>query len=209
MENALNWRYATKKFDSNASVDEGKYNQIIEAGRLAPTSYGLQLLKFVDVKDADLKSKIKEVAFNQPQITDADRLLIVMHQSAYHESLVDEYLKDKASVQGMELKDLDQFGQMIKGHLGSLTQDQYENWTSKQSYIALGCMISEAAQLHIDTCPMEGFDKEAVNQILNIDSYYPAVILAVGKEQMMMFINILRNTGNRFQTWSFPNNFKA
>ncbi len=72
----LNWRYATKSYDASKKLDEEKLNRILEAIRLAPTSSGLQPFEVFVVKNQGLRAKIREVAWNQPQVTDASHLLV-------------------------------------------------------------------------------------------------------------------------------------
>lgn len=180
MIKAWKWRYATKKFDTAKKIDQSDFDRIIDAGRLAPTSYGMQLLKLVEVTDGKLREELKEFAYGQPQITDADRLIVICHQNDYSNDLVDQYIADKSAGQNTDSASLEGFKNAIKGHLSSMSEDDYANWTAKQAYIVLGAMIGEAAEMEIDSCPMEGFDKEAWSQKLAIQGYYPAVVLTLG-----------------------------
>ena len=177
---ALNWRYATKKFDSQKKVDQELIDQIIEAGRLAPTSYGLQAFKIVDVQDPVFRQQIKGIAYNQPQIIDADRLIILMGIDTYSADMVDDFIEKKSVAQNINIENLDGFRTAIKSNLGGMDEKDFASWTSKQTYIVLGTMLSMASELEVDNCPIEGFDKQQLNELLNVEGYYPSVMLAIG-----------------------------
>src|SRR4051812_16590220 len=78
---ALNWRYAVKTFDASKKVAEEDVQTILESGRLAPSSIGLEPWKFIVVKNDELRKKIRAVGYDQSKITDASHLVIVAHRT--------------------------------------------------------------------------------------------------------------------------------
>ncbi len=179
----LNWRYATKKFDEAKKVSEGDLSQILEAIRLAPTSFGLQPFHVSVITNVDLRQKLQEKAWNQPQITTASHLLVFSARTDIDQR-VGQYI-DVASggVEEEKLK-LKEYEVMLKGFSGQLVSapgDKALNWAAKQAYIALGFGLAAAEELSIDSCPMEGFDGAAFKVLLGLtDNLNPVVLLPIG-----------------------------
>ena len=138
----LNWRYATKKFDVTKKVSEEDTNKILEAIRLAPTSYGIQPFHVTIVEAKDIREELKKSAHGQSQITDAPLLLVFSARTDL-------------------VKRIDEYLDVISGG-----DAKAKAWAAKQAYIALGFGMAAAAELGIDSCPMEGFDAVAFNKIL-------------------------------------------
>lgn len=180
---ALNWRYATKTFDATKKVPEDVFAQIMEATRLAPSSFGLELWKFVVVDNAELRAKVREVSWNQAQVTDASHLVVLCRQADVTPADVDAFIARTASARGLtDLSVLDGYKQMILGTVNSLDASNKASWMSKQVYLALGFMIAEASELGVDTCPMEGFDSAKVDAILGLEAmgFNSVVLCPVG-----------------------------
>lgn len=166
---ALNWRYATKTFDATKKVPEDVFAQIMEATRLAPSSFGLELWKFVVVDNAELRAKVREVSWNQAQITDASHLVVLCRQADVTPADVETFIARTATTRGLtDLSVLDGYKQMILGTISNLDEAKKDSWMGKQVYLALGFLMAEAAELGVDTCPMEGFDPAKVDEILGL-----------------------------------------
>ncbi|MFC4096255.1 NAD(P)H-dependent oxidoreductase [Euzebyella saccharophila] len=175
----LNWRYATKKFDKDKSISEEDLVALLEATSLSASSYGLQPYKILVLKDAEIREKLQPFAWNQSQITEASHLIVIANQTSFGEELVDDYLQNVSETRDIPLKNLESYAEMMKANLIPLTDEQKAHWTAKQAYIALGNLLSAAADLKIDTCPMEGFDATKFNEILGLNELnLNAVVLA-------------------------------
>ena len=161
----LNWRYATKKFDVTKKVSEEDTNKILEAIRLAPTSYGIQPFHVTIVEAKDIREELKKSAHGQSQITDAPLLLVFSARTDLVKR-IDEYLDVISGGDAKAKEGLKQYEDMMKGALGGLDGEKAKAWAAKQAYIALGFGMAAAAELGIDSCPMEGFDAVAFNKIL-------------------------------------------
>jgi len=164
----LNWRYATKKFDTTKKVPQKDIEILLEATSLSASSYGLQPYQILIVEDAKLRSKLQPAAWGQAQITEASHLLVLANQSTFGEELVDDYLSNVSKTRGIPSSDLQGYADFMKSKLMPLSESAKATWTARQTYIALGNLLSAAADLKIDTCPMEGFDSIQFNDMLGL-----------------------------------------
>lgn len=162
----LNWRYATKKMDPSRSVPEEKLAQIVEAVRLAPTSSGLQPFELFVISNREIREKIQPVAWNQAQITDGSHLLVFAAWDNYTEARIDAVLAQMAAERGGMNPQLQGYYDNLKS--AYLHRDPEVNYAhaARQAYIALGFALAAAAELQVDSTPMEGFSAEAVDEIL-------------------------------------------
>ncbi len=166
---SLNWRYATKVFDTNKKVSEEDINIILEAARLAPSSYGSEMWKFIVVKNETLKEKLKVAAYGQSQITEASHLIVITYRTDSAVSLTNETINRISKIRNMDLEKLDGFKSMLENSVAQkLADGTLDAWVKNQTYIPLGIMIETASLLDIDTCPMEGFQFEKVDEILQL-----------------------------------------
>lgn len=178
----LNWRYATKKFDASKKVSQKDLDVLLEATSLSASSYGLQPYQILVVEDAALRNKLQPAAWGQSQITEASHLIVLANQSTFGEELVDDYLDNVSETRGIPSKDLQGYSDFMKSKLMPLSESAKATWTARQTYIALGNLLSAAADLKLDTCPMEGFDSAQFNEILglHVKGLNAAVLVAVG-----------------------------
>ncbi len=178
----LEWRMATKTFDPNKKLSESDLGLLLEALRLTASSYGLQPWKFVVVNDPEIREKLKAASYGQAQITDASSLIVICAKTSLNNSDVDEYLNKTASVRGLQMENLEGFKGMLYGFIAGKDVESLKTWSVKQTYIALGNLLTTCALAEIDSCPMEGFDQNAYNQILGLEKLglTAAVVCPVG-----------------------------
>ena len=178
----LNWRYATKKFDATKKISDADLNTLKEAVRLAASSYGLQPYKVVVVENPEIREQLKAAAYGQTQITDASQLFIFANDLNAGPESVADYIKNISETRGIPVEALGGFEDMMNGVISNLSQEAKNIWTAKQTYIALGTLLSAAAELKIDATPMEGFNPAAFNEILGFDKLglNASVIATVG-----------------------------
>ncbi len=151
---SLNWRYATKKFDSAKTIDDTTWKALEEALVLSPSSYGLQPWKFLVVNDPALRAQLKAQSWGQSQITDAARLVVFTHRTDLTEADIDRYLARIAEVRGVTVESLAGFRQMMVGNLVEGPKHAtIGDWTARQAYIALGQLMTAAAALGVDATP--------------------------------------------------------
>ncbi|WP_416443614.1 NAD(P)H-dependent oxidoreductase [Leeuwenhoekiella sp. A16] len=179
---ALKWRYATKKFDSSKKVAAEDLNILKEAMQLSASSYGLQPYKIFVIEDQEIRKQLQPAAYGQSQIVDASHLIVIANKADFDENLVDSYVDEISKVRGIEPAQLSGMADYMKKNVVDLAVEMKAQWTAKQSYIVLGNLLAAAAQLKIDTCPMEGFDAKKFNEILGLanNDYNASVIVALG-----------------------------
>ncbi|QKF91508.1 MULTISPECIES: NAD(P)H-dependent oxidoreductase [unclassified Campylobacter] len=170
---AMNFRHACKIFDENKKISDDEFGLILEAGRLSPSSTGLEQWDFLVVQNADLRQKIREVSWNQVQMTSCSHLLVILAKISEVKP-GNEYIK-KIIARRVD-KEPELIAQREKFYQDFLTAN-FKNddeltyhWSSKQCYIAAANMMTAAATLGIDSCPIEGFDADALNKVLNLDT---------------------------------------
>lgn len=166
----LNWRYATKKFDSAKKISTEDFNILKEAIRLSSSSYGLQPYKVLIIESPELRAKIQPAAWGQSQIVDASHLLIFANQTNLTDADIDSFLKKTAETREIPETALSGYGDFMKGAIGAKSDAEKSIWNSKQTYLALGNLLNAAAELKIDVTPMEGFIPAQVNEILGLDA---------------------------------------
>ena len=164
----LNWRYATKKFDQAKKLSPAQLDELLKAVHLSPSSAGLQSYKVIVVEDPAIRQKLREAANGQSQITDASQLIILASETNLDEAYVRNYIDHVAKTRQIGRENLEGFEQMINGNVSKLTVEQKLNWSNKQAYIALGVLLTSAAELGIDACPMEGFNAAKFDEILGL-----------------------------------------
>jgi nitroreductase len=179
---ALNWRYATKAFDTKA-LPAPLWEALQESLRLAPSSYGLQPWKFFVIADPAVRAKLRPVSWNQTQITDASHLVVFARRTEITEADVDAFFNQMVSERGADAKVLEPYRQMMIGGVvkGKDLAGQRE-WAARQCYIALGQFMAAAAVLGVDTCAIEGLDPAKYDEILGLagSGYQTVMACAAG-----------------------------
>jgi len=177
----LSWRFATKRFDTSKSVSEADLGQVLEAIRLAPTSLGLQPFHVYVVESQTMKEKLHPAARNQMQIIEAKYVLVFCARLDIVQR-VDDYINESTKQHPELVGTMETFRQYRKGLFpASRSAEDVLAWASKSTYIALGFGLAACAELKVDSCPMEGFDKDKVAEVLQTPSHLkPVVCLAIG-----------------------------
>lgn len=179
---SLEWRYATKKFDFSKKVSSENLALIKKAIQLSASSYGLQLYKVLIIENEDLREKLKSASFGQSQITEASHLIVFCNYTVVTQEHIDEYFTLKSQIEEVDLSDLQGYSDFIKADVNSKSELEKIRWTTNQTYLALGNLLNACAELRIDACPMEGFEREKYNEILRLDEQglSTAVIATIG-----------------------------
>jgi nitroreductase / dihydropteridine reductase len=165
--NSLKWRYASKRMNGQ-KVPSDKLNTILEAIRLAPSSMGLQPYTVLVIEDEELKKKIKPIAMNQPQIEESSHLLVFAAWNDIKPEQIEEYIKHTAEVRNVPVEQLADFKKTLLSITEKNTQEQNFNWAARQAYIAFGTGLIAAATEKVDATPMEGFDSDALDELLHL-----------------------------------------
>ncbi|GAA4103159.1 NAD(P)H-dependent oxidoreductase [Mucilaginibacter panaciglaebae] len=178
----LNWRYATKKFDTAKKVSNEQLNTLLDAIQLSPSSAGLQAYRVIVVSDPKLKEQLREAAYGQQQLTTASHIFVFAAETGLDSLYVKNYIDRIAEVRGIDRSTLSIFENNINNNISSQTEDDKITWNKKQCYIALGVLVSAAAEAGIDACAMEGFDTAKFDEILGLKELglTSAVIAPIG-----------------------------
>lgn len=164
---ALNWRYATKKMNGE-KVDQNLVDQILEAAYLAPTSSGLQPFQIFVISNEELKEKIKPIAYNQGQITDASHVLVFAAWDNYTEERINTVFKRMVTERNMpEEAVADYKNNLIAMYTPRPAEVNFDH-AARQSYIGFGMAIAAAAELKVDATPMEGFVADQLDELLGL-----------------------------------------
>lgn len=179
---SLKWRSAIKQFDTTKKVSTEDLETLIEAANLTATSGGFQPFKLIIVGEGELKSKLGNHAYGQPQVNDASHVLIFAVETNVDENIIDTYIERAAEVRNVPKEAFEGYANSMKMYLSSMDADTTYAWAKNQSYIALGMVLTAAAELRIDTCPMEGFEPLKFQEILDLESknLMPVSILPIG-----------------------------
>lgn len=163
----MQWRTATKKFDPTKKISEDQVNELLTLLNLTPTSVGLQMQNVVVIENKTIREKLLPASMNQQQVVDASHLLVLCAETQLDDARVEAYMNRIVQVRGVERESLDKFKEMVMFWIGQ-AGDKAQEWSDKQVYIMLGNLMTGAAYMGIDACPMEGFDPKQYDEILNL-----------------------------------------
>lgn len=182
LKNALTWRYATKKFDADKKVPAETWAALENALLLSPSSFGLQPWRFLVVTDPVMRENLLPNAWNQAQVVDASHLVVFASQRRVGDEDVDRLLNLTASLRSTPPESLHGYRQMIRGFLANMGVGQMEAWTTHQTYLALGQLMTSAAVMGVDTCPLEGIMPGEFDRLLGLEgsNFRTVVACAVG-----------------------------
>ncbi len=165
---AMNWRYAAQKLDPTRKVSEEDMNTILEAGRLAPSAFGVEPWHFILIENPELQKRLYDEASPQDKVKDAPHFLVVAKRTDARETLAKNRVARSAKAMGVAESDLQGLRDMIDGTIAGKNDEQLASWVRAQVYIPLGAMIEAAALLGVDAGPMEGFDHDKFDEILGL-----------------------------------------
>ncbi len=163
----LNWRYATKAMNGQ-KVEQNKIDAIIEAASLAPTSSGLQPFEIMIITNQELKEKIRAIGWDQSVITDCSHLLVFAAWDTYTAERINKVFDHTNKVRGFENEGWENYRQMLLNSYPQRDAEVNFNHAARQAYIAFSQAIAAAAFEGVDSTPMEGFDPNALDEILNL-----------------------------------------
>ncbi|MEY5019241.1 MAG: hypothetical protein RLZ22_329, partial [Verrucomicrobiota bacterium] len=159
-------------------IDAEHWNAIEESLILTPSSFGLQPWKFFVVSNPAIRAELRAASWNQPQVTDASHLVVLTTRTDLTQDDIDAWIKRMAEVQGCPKENFDPLAGMIQGFTSSMATDVRRAWNSRQLYIALGQLMTTAAMLGIDSCPLEGIDPAAYDRALGLENSGYATVVA-------------------------------
>ncbi|MFB1039202.1 MAG: NAD(P)H-dependent oxidoreductase [Polaribacter sp.] len=179
---SLKWRYAVKKFDTNKELSEIQIETLKEAFNLTATSYGLQPLKLVIIKNKKIQEKLVPFSWNQQQILQASHLLVICIRDNYTTKEVENYFNLVQKIRNTPDAVINPFKKFLTAEIAKKTQEELYVSNKNQAYIALGNLLTVCALQQIDSCPMEGFTPDKYDEILDLtkDNLKSVLVLPVG-----------------------------
>lgn len=165
----LKWRYATKEFDASKKISPANFDILLEALTLSASSFGLQPWKFIVVENTALREKLLPHSWNQKQVIDASHLIVFTKPNKFDAADITKYIKATAETRKQNETDLEGYKGMMNGFIAKMSEAELDVWKIKQIYIALGNLLTVAANLKIDACPMEGFTPSEYDNILGLE----------------------------------------
>ncbi|MCJ8295739.1 MAG: nitroreductase family protein [Colwellia sp.] len=165
--NALNWRYAVKRFNQDI-LNQAQLNELIESVRLAPSAYGIQPYQLIVVSTDTVKQACLPYSYGQDKVANCSHLLVLAHKTELNQHDIAAFIEQLAVSQGKSINDLAAYQKQIEADLLTRTPEQQANWAQQQCYLALGTLLTSAAASYIDACPMTGFDVNGINQVLGL-----------------------------------------
>lgn len=203
----LQWRYATKKMDPSKVVPDEKVDRILEAVRFTASSSGLQPYELLVITNNELKEKIRAVANNQSQVTDCSHLVVFASWDDYTAQRINDAFDMTEEIRNFKSESGTAYRQMLLGAYPDRDDESNFIHAAKQAYIGLGTALIAAAEEGVDSTPMEGFDPNAVDDILNLKEkgLRSVILLPLGyrKENEDWLVNLkkVRRPKESFITW--------
>ena len=167
---SLHWRYATKTFDSSKKIPPEDWDALEQSMVLTPSSFGLQPWKFITVTDQNIKDALLPHSWNQHQISECSHLVVLCAKEKLDAQDIDAFLNSIAETRQVTKESLEDYAGMMRGFIGRMDDAALLTWAKNQVYIALGQLMSSAAMLRIDACPMEGITPAEYDRILGLDT---------------------------------------
>ncbi|MMZ62173.1 putative NAD(P)H nitroreductase YfkO [compost metagenome] len=187
---AFQFRFATKEYDGDRKISEEDFKFILEAGRLSPSSYGLEPWKFLIIQNPDFRERLMKIATGAArQLRGASHFIIILARTdvkfdseyiIHHIKTIQQASDESATMLLQSLESFQHRWRLFENERALL------DWSSKQTYIALANMLTAAAQIGIDSTPIEGFSFDEVNSLLESEglldngTFKPSVMAAFG-----------------------------
>lgn len=177
---SLMWRYATHAFDKNKKISQADWDLVEDVLRLTPSTFGLQPWKFIVVQNVELRQKLLPYTWNQSQVLDCSHYIVFATLSQISEAYVMKYMKKVSDVRRAPLDLMAEYKNKIMGSVqGPINEANIIHFTRRQAYIAMGSLLTSAALMRIDTCPIEGLDREKYDDLLGLKGTDYRTIAAV------------------------------
>jgi len=178
--NHLKWRYATKKYNTE-KVSNEKIDRILEAINLTASSCGIQPYRVLVISNPEIRALLGAGSFNG-QIVNSSHLLVFAAFNEISTTYIEEYIKMAEKQRNLPEGGMDDLKNKLINYFSANSTEANASWANKQAYIGLGTALVAAAELKIDTTPMEGFDAQQFNEVLGLKEkgLHTAVILSLG-----------------------------
>ncbi len=165
----LSWRYACKKFDPAKKISDQDWHVLTQALWLSASSHGLQPWKFLVIQNSELRQKLLPLSWNQSPVVEASHFIVFTYKERMDEEHIQKYVDQVVKIRGVEPSTLDRFKNgVIQDLLTGPRNQMIEAWSQRQTYIAMGSLLTTTSMLGIDTLAMEGLDSSAYDKALDL-----------------------------------------
>lgn len=166
---SINFRYACKEFNGQ-KIPKEDLDVLLETGRLSPSSFGIEHTRLIVVQSNDIKEKMQPLCHHQKQITTASDVVVfvsLVGDLKTPSTYIDRMIRRKT---GKNEQLYQTYKEMIEEKINSFDDESLAQWSFKQSYLMAQAMMDTAARLKIDSCAMEGFDKDSLEKFFQLNS---------------------------------------
>ncbi|MBT8281614.1 MAG: nitroreductase family protein [Muriicola sp.] len=179
----LEWRYAVKKFDSEANLSEEQIDRLIRAFNLTATSYGLQPIRLVVLQNKEIQQALVPHTYGQKQVGQASHVLVICIETRIDKEYITQYFERVKTIRGTSEQILSRFKNELLENFEEKHTEEIRQWATNQAYLAMGNLLTVCAVEKIDACPMEGFVPSAYDEVLDLQSRHlsSVLVLPVGK----------------------------
>ena len=164
---ALDWRYAVCEF-SPEKLDAHTVETLVDAARKSASSYGLQPYKILIIGNKSVRKDLLAYSFGQQKVLDCSHLIVFAAQTDIGDHTVDRYVAQLVKTRGVPADDISSYVKHMKQALAAKSREEKRVWAHQQAYIALGTLLTAAASMRVDSCPMTGFDHQAYDDVLGL-----------------------------------------
>lgn len=164
----LQWRHAVKAYQAGKKVSQADIDKIVEAARLAPTSSGLQPFQIILLENQEIKNTLSTSALNPECMRNCSHVMIFAAWDDYTEKRIDDMFDYTTDERELPRGRFNRYTDMLKQKVLNNTKEDNFTHAAHQTYIALGLALAQAAELKIDTTPVEGFDHTQLDRILGL-----------------------------------------
>ena len=165
---SLNWRYATKSFDTTKKVSQADLDEIIETFRLTPSSFGLEPWKLIVIENQELKNEMVAYSYNQKQVWECSHLLVFTAVKNIDNDYIDSHLDNNTKITRASREDLSWYENVMKAYFSALDENTKEKWAREQVHIALWNVLNTLAQKWIDSCAIWWFNPKKYDEVLKL-----------------------------------------
>lgn len=175
----LEWRYAVKKFDSEAMLSEEQIDRLIRAFNLTATSYGLQPIRLVVLKNKEIQQALVPSTYGQKQVAQASHVLVICIETRIDKEYITQYFERVKTIRGTSEQILTPFKNELLENFEEKHTEEIRQWATNQAYLALGNLLTVCAMEKIDACPMEGFVPASYDELLDLKSHGLSSVLVL------------------------------
>ncbi len=175
----LEWRYAVKKFDTKKILPKAKIEGLKQAFNLTATSYGLQPIKMLVIKNKELQGQLVAHSYGQQQVGEASHVLVICIEGRIDREFITQYFEQVKKIRGTHDDILNPFKDSLVESFSKKEANEVRRWATNQAYLALGNLLSFCGLEEIDSCPMEGFMPKEYDRLLKLDTLGLNSVLAL------------------------------